>query len=109
VDRSSLPLYPGRSSAATAAVDVHAAQWGTLSRLCAAVSGGLVSGGIAIDEDPAAVVSGDSAVVAGLGAAHVVIPAPDAVVVSSISVPGVSSPSVSFLARRLCAGPLLQL
>lgn len=33
------------------AVDVHAAQWGTVSRLIAAVDAGLVTAGIAIDED----------------------------------------------------------
>ncbi|WP_223626126.1 Type 1 glutamine amidotransferase-like domain-containing protein [Microbacterium sp. EST19A] len=33
------------------AVDVHAAQWGTVSRLIAAVDAGLVTTGVAIDED----------------------------------------------------------
>lgn len=33
------------------AVDVHAAQWGTVSRLIAAVDAGLVTTGMAIDED----------------------------------------------------------
>ena len=32
------------------AIDVHAAQWGTLSRLIAATEAGLVDGGVAIDE-----------------------------------------------------------
>ena len=32
------------------AVDVHAAQWGTLSRLIAATEAGIVDGGVAIDE-----------------------------------------------------------
>lgn len=39
------------------AVDVHAAQWGTLSRLVAAVDAGLVTDGVAIDEHTALVVS----------------------------------------------------
>lgn len=43
------------------AVDVHAAQWGTLSRLVAAVDGGLVADGVAIDEHTALVVSAGSA------------------------------------------------
>ena len=43
------------------AVDVHAAQWGTLSRLVAAVDAGLVAEGVAIDEDTALVVSAQAA------------------------------------------------
>ncbi|MDQ1171892.1 cyanophycinase [Microbacterium testaceum] len=43
------------------AVDVHAAQWGTLSRLVAAVDAGLVTDGVAIDEDTALVVSAQAA------------------------------------------------
>lgn len=39
------------------AVDVHAAQWGTLSRLVAAVDAGLVTDGVAIDENTALVIS----------------------------------------------------
>lgn len=41
------------------AVDVHAAQWGTLSRLVAAVAAGLVPGGFAVDEHTALVVDAD--------------------------------------------------
>jgi cyanophycinase len=41
------------------AVDVHAAQWGTLSRLVAAVDAGLVGEGVAIDEHTALVLSSD--------------------------------------------------
>ncbi len=37
------------------AVDVHAAQWGTLGRLQAAVAAGLVPSGVALDEDTALV------------------------------------------------------
>jgi cyanophycinase len=37
-------------------VDVHAAQWGTLARLTAAVAAGLVGAGVAIDEHTAVTV-----------------------------------------------------
>lgn len=43
------------------AVDVHAAQWGTLSRLVAAVDAGIVADGVAIDENTALVVSAQAA------------------------------------------------
>lgn len=43
------------------AVDVHAAQWGTLSRLVAAVGAGLVAQGFAVDEHTALVVDGEGA------------------------------------------------
>jgi cyanophycinase len=50
------------------AVDVHAAQWGTLTRLIAAVDGGLVAEGYAIDEGTVLVVDGaEPPKVAGLG------------------------------------------
>ncbi|MFS0733900.1 peptidase S51 [Microbacterium sp. 1P10UB] len=51
-------------------VDVHAAQWGTVSRLVAAVAAGLVPHGVAIDEHTAWTLSAggrDSAVVSGDG------------------------------------------
>jgi cyanophycinase len=51
-------------------VDVHAAQWGTLSRLIAAVRSGRVASGIAIDEDTLVIVEGPTARVAGLGLVH---------------------------------------
>jgi cyanophycinase len=44
--RAGLGLVPG-------AIDVHAAQWGTLSRLVAVVTAGLAPAGLAIDEDTA--------------------------------------------------------
>ena len=57
------------------AVDVHAAQWGTLGRLTTAVGAGLVGWGIGVDEDTAVVVDGAGAAsVIGQGAAHVVRP-----------------------------------
>lgn len=52
------------------AVDVHATQWGTLTRLAHAVDAGLVPEGWAIDE-ATVVVAGDGAVrAAGLGSAY---------------------------------------
>ena len=51
------------------AVDVHAAQWGTLSRLVAAVDADVVPEGYAIDEHTALVVRGEQVEVAGSGAA----------------------------------------
>lgn len=56
------------------AVDVHAAQWGTLPRLLAAVRSGSVAAGVAVDEDTALVVDGEDLRVRGLGMAHVVLP-----------------------------------
>ncbi|MFF9621781.1 hypothetical protein [Streptomyces griseosporeus] len=58
-------------------VDVHAAQWGTLGRLVAAVAGGRLGQGVALDENTVVEVPGPGgpAFVAGLGRAHVVRPA----------------------------------
>ncbi|MET8449011.1 hypothetical protein [Streptomyces sp. NPDC005209] len=66
-------------------VDVHAAQWGTLPRLAAAVARGYVPYGIAIDENTLVELGDDGhARVSGLGRAHVVRPAEgDAVLVRS--------------------------
>jgi cyanophycinase len=50
-----------------ATVDVHAAQWGTLTRLVAAVDAGLVAGGVAIDEGTVLICDGDDRRVEGLG------------------------------------------
>ena len=53
------------------AVDVHAAQWGTLARLIAAVAGGLVTSGVAIDENTMLAVGPDGSVdVRGRGRVH---------------------------------------
>jgi cyanophycinase len=49
------------------AVDVHAAQWGTLTRLIAAVGAGLVDEGYAIDEGTVLVCDGAEPRVEGLG------------------------------------------
>jgi cyanophycinase len=49
------------------AVDVHAAQWGTLGRLVAATEGGLVEGGVAIDEGTVLIVNDEGLRIAGAG------------------------------------------
>ncbi|MBL1105833.1 hypothetical protein JK361_14770 [Streptomyces sp. 5-8] len=56
------------------AVDVHAAQWGTLARLVAAVGRGDVPYGVAVDENTMLVVGDGEARVTGAGRAHVVRP-----------------------------------
>ena len=61
------------------AVDVHASQWGNLSRLVAAVEAGLVPHGVAIDE---CTTLGPGRSVVGAGRVWRVSPAPDGVVVS---------------------------
>jgi cyanophycinase len=68
------------------AVDVPAAQWGTLGRLQATVAAGLVPAGVAIDEDTALVLeyAADDLVggtVVGSGTVHFVQPQGDAVTV----------------------------
>lgn len=49
------------------AVDVHAAQWGTLGRLVAATEAGLVEGGVAVDEATVLVVNDGGLRIAGAG------------------------------------------
>jgi cyanophycinase len=66
------------------AVDVHAAQWGTLTRLIAATEAGLVDGGIAIDEFTALIIGDDTLEVVGRGSVWRVTPSDDGVVVSSL-------------------------
>lgn len=64
-------------------IDVHAAQWGNLSRLIAATEAGLIPGGYAIDENTVLIVGGagaragvgegeDALTVAGAGAVWVI-------------------------------------
>ncbi len=48
-------------------VDVHAAQWGNLSRLIAATEAGLIEGGLAIDESTALIVGEGALNVVGAG------------------------------------------
>ncbi|MGV8884165.1 MAG: Type 1 glutamine amidotransferase-like domain-containing protein [Microbacteriaceae bacterium] len=66
------------------AVEVHAAQWGTLTRLIAATEAGLVEGGIAIDEFTALIVGEDGFRVVGRGSIWQVVPHDDGVLVSSL-------------------------
>jgi cyanophycinase len=49
------------------AIDVHAAQWGTLTRLIAATEAGMIAGGVAIDENTALIVGEGALAVIGLG------------------------------------------
>ena len=66
------------------AIDVHAAQWGTLGRLIAATEAGLVAGGVAIDECTVLVI-GDSLTVAGVGNVWQVVDGPDGVAVGTLA------------------------
>ena len=66
------------------AIDVHAAQWGTLSRLVAATEAGLVDGGIAIDEYTVLIVGDDSLRVIGRGSVWQVDSGDDGVLVSTL-------------------------
>ncbi|MEJ3403454.1 Type 1 glutamine amidotransferase-like domain-containing protein [Rathayibacter sp. YIM 133350] len=65
-------------------IDVHAAQWGTVSRLVAAAEAGLVEGGIAIDEDTVLVIGEGGLVVSGAGSAWSVVPGEAGVLVSTM-------------------------
>lgn len=68
------------------ALDVHAAQWGTLGRLVGAVTSGLVPAGLALDEGAALVVDDRGALsVVGSGAAHLITPAASGVNVVSFT------------------------
>ena len=66
------------------AIDVHAAQWGTLSRLVASTEAGLVDGGVAIDEFTALIVGDDSLRVVGVGSVWMVSQHDDGVLVSTL-------------------------
>ena len=52
------------------AIDVHATQWGTLTRLTHAVRAGLAPDGWAVDEGTALVCEGDDVRVVGTGVAY---------------------------------------
>ena len=71
------------------AVDVHAAQWGNLTRLVIAVRDGLAPRGVAVDEDTCLVVSGEresrAGTVYGAGQVWVARPSPDGVVLQVLS------------------------
>lgn len=62
-----------------AAVDVHASQWGTLSRLVHAVHAGLLPSGWALDEDTLLQLEGGVATLHGLGSAYRVERGPEGV------------------------------
>ncbi len=66
------------------AIDAHAAQWGTLTRLIAATEAGIVDGGVAIDEDTSLIVGEGTLRVEGAGNVWRVVPGEDGVVVSTI-------------------------
>ena len=70
VPRDGLGLVEG-------AVDVHAAQWGTLGRLVHAVAAGLADAGWAIDEGTVLVLGDGPPRVEGLGCAYRVEPGGD--------------------------------
>jgi cyanophycinase len=65
------------------AVDVHAAQWGSVSRLIAATEAGLVDGGVAIDEHTGLVVGEGPLRVVGRGSVWKVTPDQGSVRVST--------------------------
>jgi len=64
-------------------VDVHAAQWGTLTRLIAATEAGIVDGGLAVDESTVLIAGAGPLRVAGRGSVWTVIAADSGVLVSS--------------------------
>ncbi|PFG30890.1 cyanophycinase [Paramicrobacterium agarici] len=64
-------------------IDVHAAQWGTISRLIAATEAGLVDGGVAIDEGTALVVTDGGLEVHGAGSMWQVMPGEHGVTVAT--------------------------
>lgn len=66
------------------AVDVHAAQWGTLSRLVAATEAGLVDGGVAIDEFTVLIVGDGDLRVEGTGSVWKVTTDPNGVLVGTL-------------------------
>jgi cyanophycinase len=82
-DLDELTVAPG-VGLVDVAIDVHAAQWGTLSRLVAAVEAGLVEGGLAIDEHTVLIVGEGGLRVAGRGSVWRVLPTEQGVLVSTI-------------------------
>ncbi|WP_448809431.1 Type 1 glutamine amidotransferase-like domain-containing protein [Agromyces bauzanensis] len=82
-DLDELTVAPG-IGLVDVSVDVHVAQWGTLSRLVAAVEAGLVEGGLGIDELTALIVGQGGLRVAGHGSVWRVLPAESGVLVSTI-------------------------
>ncbi|PPF20319.1 MULTISPECIES: peptidase S51 [unclassified Rathayibacter] len=66
-------------------VDVHAAQWGTLGRLVAAVEAGLVDGGVALDESTVLIVGTGALRVGGAGSVWRVSGSDAGVVVATLA------------------------
>ncbi|QHC67186.1 type 1 glutamine amidotransferase-like domain-containing protein [Rathayibacter sp. VKM Ac-2759] len=66
-------------------IDVHAAQWGTLGRLVAAVEAGLVDGGVAIDESTVLTVGTGALQVRGAGSVWRVSGGSSGVVVATLA------------------------
>jgi cyanophycinase len=66
-------------------VEVHTAQWGTLSRLVAATAAGLTDGGVAIDESTALIVGSAGLRVAGSGSVWRVAPGEQGVIVDVLA------------------------
>ncbi|MCU1569551.1 MAG: peptidase [Naasia sp.] len=69
-------------------IEVHAAQWGTLSRLVAATTAGLTDGGFAIDEGTALIVGTGGLRVVGAGSIWRVAPGENGVTVDVLSAAG---------------------
>jgi cyanophycinase len=67
------------------AIDVHAAQWGTLTRIIAATEAGLVDGGVAIDESTVLIVGDGALRVEGTGNVWRVSPHDDGVLVGTVA------------------------
>lgn len=82
-DLDELTVAPG-IGLVDVAIDAHVAQWGTLSRLVAAVEAGIVDGGLGIDEDTVLIVGEGGLQVAGRGSVWRVLPADQGVLVSTI-------------------------
>ncbi|TYL52445.1 Type 1 glutamine amidotransferase-like domain-containing protein [Agromyces mariniharenae] len=82
-DLEELTVAPG-IGLVDVAIDAHVAQWGTLSRLVAAVEAGLVDGGLGIDEDTVLIVGEGGLQVAGRGSVWRVLPSDQGVLVSTI-------------------------
>jgi len=64
-------------------VDVHAAQWGTLSRMVSATEAGLIRGGLAVDEGTVLIVGQGTLGVAGSGSVWTVSESEGGVLVST--------------------------
>lgn len=64
-------------------IDVHVAQWGTLSRLIAATEAGAVDGGLGIDESTVLIADAEGLRIAGEGSVWRVFPGTEGVTVSS--------------------------